>query len=141
MLLRAAASLSRAALGLGPVCQSPLPAAAAAVGALGSARALSAAALPAPLPVAPEREEELSEFRESVRQFASAFVAPHAAEIDRLNGYPAGFEFWQRAGEWGLHGEHGAGSHCVRRAVLLHAPLDTQPPLLLSKNRSCTASS
>jgi len=31
-------------------------------------------------------------------------VAPHAAEIDRLNAYPAGFDFWRRAGEWGLHG-------------------------------------
>ena len=27
-----------------------------------------------------------------------------AADIDRLNGYPPGFEFWKTAGEWGLHG-------------------------------------
>ena len=49
-------------------------------------------------------EEELAEFREGVRTFAQDFVAPHAAEIDRLNSYPSGFEFWRTAGEWGLHG-------------------------------------
>ncbi|PSC68944.1 Isovaleryl-dehydrogenase [Micractinium conductrix] len=62
------------------------------------ARAASALAL------APGGEEELAEFRESVRTFAQDFVAPHAAEIDSLNAYPPGFEFWRRAGEWGLHG-------------------------------------
>lgn len=58
--------------------------------------------------------EELEEFRESVRTFAADFVAPHAAEIDRLNAYPPGFEFWRTAGEWGLHGERGAPAPALR---------------------------
>lgn len=48
------------------------------------------------------------EFRESVRTFAQEYIAPHATEIDRLNGYPPGFDFWRQAGDFGLHGEHGA---------------------------------
>lgn len=70
---------------------------------LAGARALSAAA-PQAAPLPPAHHEELEEFRESVRQFATDLVAPHAAEIDRLNAYPPGFDFWRRAGEWGLHG-------------------------------------
>lgn len=35
-------------------------------------------------------QDELEEFRDSVRQFATDFVAPHAAEVDRLNAYPPG---------------------------------------------------
>ncbi|KAL4444700.1 hypothetical protein ABPG77_002517 [Micractinium sp. CCAP 211/92] len=69
-----------------------------------SARALSAAAPQAASPLLPTHHEELEEFRESVRQFAADLVAPHAAEIDRLNAYPPEFDFWHRAGEWGLHG-------------------------------------
>jgi alkylation response protein AidB-like acyl-CoA dehydrogenase len=55
-------------------------------------------------------EESIEEFRETVRTFAQDLVAPHAAEIDRLNAYPEGFEFWRQAGEWGLHGELARGS-------------------------------
>lgn len=76
-------------------------------------------------------EEELAEFREGVRTFAQDFVAPHAAEIDRLNSYPSGFEFWRTAGEWGLHGitvptEHGGLGlgylhHCIAMEELSRA--------------------
>lgn len=70
-----------------------------------SGRPLTAQAAPAEPPVQHSTSEEaLAEFREGVRTFAQDFVAPHAAEIDRLNAYPHGFEFWRTAGEWGLHG-------------------------------------
>lgn len=58
-------------------------------------------------------EEELAEFREGVRTFAKEVVAPHAAEIDRLNAYPPRFEFWRAAGEMGLHGAPRAGLACT----------------------------
>ena len=83
---------------------------AAAWAALIGARSLTAQ--PAPAPDSHEHhassssssDSEVEEFRESVRTFAQDFVAPYAAEIDRLNGYPPGFEFWRLAGDWGLHG-------------------------------------
>ncbi len=77
-----------------------------------SARALSAAAPQAASPLPPTHHEELEEFRESVRQFAADLVAPHAAEIDRLNAYPPEFDFWHRAGEWGLHGKAATERSC-----------------------------
>lgn len=65
-------------------------------------------------------EAELAEFREGVRTFAREVVAPHAAEIDSLNGYPPGFEFWRTAGDMGLHGAllgwlgcHGCTKHRI----------------------------
>lgn len=64
---------------------------------------MSAAALPE-ADDAQGHSVDLAEFRDTVRTFARTHVAPHAAEIDRLNGYPPGFEFWRAAGEWGLHG-------------------------------------
>jgi isovaleryl-CoA dehydrogenase len=80
-----------------------------AVGLLAGARGLTAQAAPAAHERAPqqEQEEELEEFRDTVRTFAQDFVAPHAAEIDRLNAHPPGFDFWRKAGEWGLHGGWG----------------------------------
>eukprot|EP00887_Chlorella_sp_A99_P002195 scaffold21.g2195.t1 len=66
-------------------------------------RPMSAAALPE-ADDAQGHSVDLAEFRDTVRTFARTHVAPHAAEIDRLNGYPPGFEFWRAAGEWGLHG-------------------------------------
>lgn len=85
---------------------------------LAGARALSAAA-PQAAPLPPAHHEELEEFRESVRQFATDLVAPHAAEIDRLNAYPPGFDFWRRAGEWGLHGEAAACTPLICAAACL----------------------
>lgn len=87
---------------------------------LQSAQPFSAAAAePAPAhtphPAGGSSEEELQEFRECVRTFAQDFVAPHAAEIDRLNAYPPSFEFWRRAGEWGLHGEQWRRRRGARR--------------------------
>lgn len=37
-----------------------------------------------------EPQMDLEVFRDTVREFAQEFVAPHAAEIDRLNAYPPG---------------------------------------------------
>jgi alkylation response protein AidB-like acyl-CoA dehydrogenase len=49
---------------------------------------------------------DVAAFQEQMRAFAQESLAPHAAAIDKLNGYPTDFEFWRKAGEWGLHGEH-----------------------------------
>jgi len=46
--------------------------------------------------------EDIGLLRETVRQFASAEVAPRAAEIDRSNVFPR--ELWPRLGELGLLG-------------------------------------
>ena len=55
--------------------------------------------------VAAPTPNEVASFREDMRTFAQDFLAPHAAEIDRLNAYPPELQFWRKAGEWGLHGE------------------------------------
>lgn len=100
-MLRAAASSLLGSFGWAAGTRQLAPAAA---WAALSGRPLTAQAAPAEPPVQPSSEEALAEFREGVRTFAQDFVAPHAAEIDRLNAYPDGFEFWRTAGEWGLHG-------------------------------------
>ena len=91
-----------------------------AVGLLAGVRGLTAQAAPAH-DQAPQQqqEEELQEFRDTVRTFAQDFVAPHAAEIDQLNAYPPGFDFWRKAGEWGLHGGWlgGRGCGCIRQSA------------------------
>ena len=46
----------------------------------------------------------LREFRETVRDFAQRTIAPHAAEIDRLNTFPSSTNLWKEIGEFGLHG-------------------------------------
>ena len=65
--------------------------------------------------------EEAGMLRDSVRAFASAEVAPRAAEIDRANAFPR--DLWPKMGALGLHGvtveEEWGGSglgyleHCV----------------------------
>jgi isovaleryl-CoA dehydrogenase len=45
---------------------------------------------------------ELEELRESVRAFASAKIAPRAAEIDRSDAFP--IDLWPQMGALGLHG-------------------------------------
>ncbi len=45
---------------------------------------------------------ELDELRETVRAFASAKIAPRAAEIDRTDTFP--IDLWPQMGELGLHG-------------------------------------
>ncbi|KAL3161723.1 hypothetical protein ABBQ38_008820 [Trebouxia sp. C0009 RCD-2024] len=48
--------------------------------------------------------EALQEFRETVKDFAQRTVAPHAAEIDRLNSFPKSTNLWKEIGDFGLHG-------------------------------------
>ena len=69
-----------------------------AAGLLAGARGLTAQAAPAAHERAPQQEqdEELEEFRDTVLTFAQDFAAPHAAEIDQLNAYPPGFDFWSK---------------------------------------------
>lgn len=120
-----AARRAWAALGAQTAALDRLPAA----GLLAGARRLSAQ--PAPAAEHHDDESAADEFRDSVRTFAQDFVAPHAAEIDRLNAYPPGFEFWRRAGEWGLHGitvaeQHGGLGlgylqHCIAMEELSRA--------------------
>src|SRR3569832_2453083 len=46
--------------------------------------------------------EDIAALRDSVRQFAQAEIAPHAAEIDRSDRFPA--ELWRKMGALGLLG-------------------------------------
>ena len=48
--------------------------------------------------------EALQEFRDAVKDFAQRTVAPHAAEIDRLNSFPKSTNLWKEIGDFGLHG-------------------------------------
>ena len=48
-------------------------------------------------------DEDLAEFRESVRGFAQEVIAPLAADIDRANNLPQHINLWQALGEFGLH--------------------------------------
>ena len=47
-------------------------------------------------------DEALSMLRDTVRAFATAEIAPRAAEIDRSNCFPA--DLWKKLGALGLHG-------------------------------------
>ena len=59
--------------------------------------------------------QELEEFREQVRDFAQAVVAPHAEEIDRSNNFPSSVDLWRELGSFGLLGEDGEGGGSDRK--------------------------
>jgi hypothetical protein len=73
----------------------------------------------------------LEEFRENVREFAQATIAPHAEHIDRANSFPADVDLWRSMGDFGLLGvtapqEHGGlglgyAEHCVAMEELSRA--------------------
>jgi isovaleryl-CoA dehydrogenase len=46
--------------------------------------------------------EDIEMLRDTVRAFAEKEIAPRAAEIDRLNEFPA--DLWKKLGDLGLHG-------------------------------------
>ena len=46
--------------------------------------------------------EEIDALRETVKRFAAEEIVPRAAEIDRLNSFPA--DLWEKMGALGLHG-------------------------------------
>jgi len=46
--------------------------------------------------------EEIEMLRDTVRAFAEKEIAPRAAEIDRVNEFPA--DLWKKLGDLGLHG-------------------------------------
>lgn len=46
--------------------------------------------------------DDINMLREAVSDFASKEIAPRAAEIDRLNEFPA--DVWRKLGDMGLHG-------------------------------------
>ena len=50
----------------------------------------------------PLQDDTLAEVRDTVRRFATEQIAPIAAEVDRLNDFPAGL--WRKLGEQGLLG-------------------------------------
>ena len=63
---------------------------------------------------APQPEEsDLQEFRETVQDFAQRNIAPWAADIDKLNTFPHSVNLWQEIGDFGLHGEPKAMTHCI----------------------------
>ena len=46
--------------------------------------------------------EDIAALREAVQQFASAEIAPRAAEIDRSDQFP--MDLWRKMGDLGVHG-------------------------------------
>ncbi|KAK9828856.1 hypothetical protein WJX72_002418 [[Myrmecia] bisecta] len=80
---------------------------------------------------ASSNQDQREEFRETVREFAQRSVAPHAAEIDRTNAFPANIDLWQAIGEFGLHGvtvpseygglDMGYSEHCIAMEELSRA--------------------
>ena len=46
--------------------------------------------------------EDIAALREAVRDFAQNEIAPRAAEIDRVNEFPA--DMWKKLGDLGVHG-------------------------------------
>jgi hypothetical protein len=46
--------------------------------------------------------DDLQEFRESVREFAQAAIAPHAEAVDKANSFPTGVNLWREMGDFGL---------------------------------------
>ena len=44
------------------------------------------------------------QFRDMLRRFCEAELAPHADHIDRDNGWPEFRDFWKKLGEMGLLG-------------------------------------
>ena len=68
-------------------------------------------------------DDQVEEFRDTVRSFAQTLVAPHAADIDKNNSFPKDVNLWTAMGDFGLHGitvpvEHGGLGlgylyHCI----------------------------
>ena len=115
-------------------------------GSLGllSHRAFASAALPAVVPPSPSGDDALDEFRETVREFASSVVAPHAESIDRNNSFPTDVNLWTAMGEFGLLGElgvDGAAAPHVWRAPLSHAHNTHPHPHQASPRPRSTAAS
>lgn len=78
-------------------------------------------------------EEELQEFRETVRGFASDLVAPRAADIDRDNAFPKDINLWTTMGEMGLLGEQGSRPSNWERV----AALTSRPPTAACQASRC----
>lgn len=77
--------------------------------------------------------DALQEFRETVKDFAQRTIAPHAAEIDRLNSFPTSNDLWKEIGDFGLHGA--VASHSSRAQASAgheHRPTKAVPSLLTS---------
>ncbi|KAH7281302.1 hypothetical protein KP509_36G039900 [Ceratopteris richardii] len=49
-------------------------------------------------------DNTLTQFKESVYQFAKENIAPHAATIDSTNSFPKGVNLWRLMGDFHLHG-------------------------------------
>ncbi|XP_019413615.1 PREDICTED: isovaleryl-CoA dehydrogenase, mitochondrial isoform X2 [Lupinus angustifolius] len=49
-------------------------------------------------------DETQIQFKESVSQFASENIAPHASKIDHTNYFPKEINLWKSMGEFNLHG-------------------------------------
>eukprot|EP00775_Hariotina_reticulata_P003583 gene3583-3849_t len=78
-----------------------------------------------------QTSESLAEFRDQVKQFAQAVIAPHAEHVDRSNDFPMNVNLWREMGEFGLLGvtapeefgglDMGYQAHCIAMEELSRA--------------------
>jgi isovaleryl-CoA dehydrogenase len=76
-----------------------------------------------------QTSESLAEFRDQVKQFAQAVIAPHAEHVDKSNDFPTNVNLWREMGEFGLLGE--AQCQCAGHLTYMHARHTAAVPIPL----------
>ena len=60
----------------------------------------------------------LLQFRETIRKFCDAELAPYADQIDRDNGWDQFRPFWRKLGDMGLHGITAPGQFNITNSLI-----------------------